>query len=334
MAYTPNTWQNRGGVGLNRWRDQDNNLLVLTSDPISVDPIGTPFSADWMNHIETGIKEVHDYFDQNIGVIGDTTIMRFDFEGPGEGMRLWSKNTDGQRISLITAYPGGVTDESTMYSSLFLFDGYDRQAIVLQAHTGVQNGMSISDGNGPRVSIRHRAAMNIGEIALCNEYSSNPVLGFLPLIAMTENANGGELRIATHECVQKLSMFLDVDGRAEMNVADINTTTSSANVVFIPDGSGGYLMRRSTSLRMYKRDIEDIGNAGAAVDALRAVRYKPLDADAEQIGLIAEEVEAAFPALATYGAHGELSGVNYDRVGVLLLAEVQRLRQRVAALEV
>lgn len=57
MAYVPNEWQDRIGQGLNRWRDQYGNLLILTPDPISIEQQGTPFSADLMNHIEQGIAE-------------------------------------------------------------------------------------------------------------------------------------------------------------------------------------------------------------------------------------------------------------------------------------
>ena len=57
MAYTQNTWKDRIGSGMNRWRDQNGNLLILTPDPESITEQGTPLSADWMNHIEQGIYD-------------------------------------------------------------------------------------------------------------------------------------------------------------------------------------------------------------------------------------------------------------------------------------
>lgn len=57
MAYTRNIWKDRHGAGLNRWRDQNGNLLILTPEPLSIEEQGTPLTADWMNHIEQGIVE-------------------------------------------------------------------------------------------------------------------------------------------------------------------------------------------------------------------------------------------------------------------------------------
>ena len=338
MAYTPNEWENVAGVGLNRWRDQNNNVLILTHDPLSIEELGTPFSAEWMNHIETGIKDIHDIFDPDMydltkGIIGDSTILRFDFVGPGEGIDLCSKaaidpeiGLAPARISLRTAYPTSVDDESDMYSSLFLYDGNSVQRVTLQAWTGNNSGLSVRSDNGTvRAVLRYNAINGSGEMFLSS--------GTQRVVNLTENANGGEIAIGNNSQGQRFSIWLDEGGSTQMNIVEMTTTTSSANLVLVADGVGGYLMRRSTSLRKYKRNIENIGNTGAAVDALRAVRYKPLDADAEQIGLIAEEVEAAFPALASYGAHGELAGVNYDRVAVLLLADAQETHRRLKKIE-
>lgn len=57
MAYTPNVWEPRTGQGLNKFTDANTgNVLELENTPDSVTSPGTPFSADWMNHIETGIQ--------------------------------------------------------------------------------------------------------------------------------------------------------------------------------------------------------------------------------------------------------------------------------------
>ena len=55
MAYTKNTWLPRIGTGLNKFTDQNGNEWTLTSAPTEVQQAGTPFTADWMNHIEDGI---------------------------------------------------------------------------------------------------------------------------------------------------------------------------------------------------------------------------------------------------------------------------------------
>ena len=61
MAYTPNTWSDRVGTGLNQFVDQNGTQYTFTPNPTSITQAGTPFSASWMNHIENGIASA----DQN-----------------------------------------------------------------------------------------------------------------------------------------------------------------------------------------------------------------------------------------------------------------------------
>ena len=143
-------------------------------------------------------------------------------------------------------------------------------------------------------------------------------------------------------------LLTEASGRVEVYIADTKyytlgaafftalpiqsaTTASSANVHC--DGSG--VIRRSTSRRSGKAEIEDYP-AGAAA-SLRARTFKSLadgdDPDQVHLGLVAEEVHEAEPLLVTYDKHGDPDAVAYDRLAVVLLAEVQRLQARVAALE-
>ncbi|MGY6630143.1 MAG: tail fiber domain-containing protein [Wenzhouxiangella sp.] len=81
----------------------------------------------------------------------------------------------------------------------------------------------------------------------------------------------------------------------------------------------------------YKFDIEDLDNPQALLFALRPVRYQWLDGSGEDIGLVAEEVAQAVPELAVY-MDGQVEGVKYDRLGVLLLAVVQQQSEEIAEL--
>lgn len=118
------------------------------------------------------------------------------------------------------------------------------------------------------------------------------------------------------------------------------TTASAANAYL--DNSASNLLLRSTSSQRYKTQIEDID--AEAVDAamqLRPVWYRSLaEADRKDwswYGLVAEEVAELEPRLVhfTQDEEGNVvpDGVQYERLTVLLLAELQRLRTRVAALE-
>lgn len=114
------------------------------------------------------------------------------------------------------------------------------------------------------------------------------------------------------------------------------TTTESANV-FIFSSSGR--LARSTSLAATKTDVEDLDPSYAdRVLDLRPVFYRSLasldSTERSHYGLIAEEVDEVEPRLAARDPDsGDLIGVQYDRVPVLLLSVVQRLVQRVETLE-
>jgi hypothetical protein len=111
-----------------------------------------------------------------------------------------------------------------------------------------------------------------------------------------------------------------------------NTTASAANMFVASNGSFG----RSTSALKYKQDIRDL--EAVNVDLLRPVRYKSKcendDQTKDHLGLIADEAaDAGFEELVTRGEDGEVEGFQYERLTVVLLKEIQSLRQRVAQLE-
>lgn len=107
------------------------------------------------------------------------------------------------------------------------------------------------------------------------------------------------------------------------------TTANSANAVL--DASDGSLERSTSSIR-YKRDVRDLADEEVGnILSMRPVAYRSRiekDGDGEYLGLIAEEVAAVDPRLCHY-LDGRPDGVMYDRLTVLLLAEVQQLRAQV-----
>jgi hypothetical protein len=117
--------------------------------------------------------------------------------------------------------------------------------------------------------------------------------------------------------------------------------------VRISNTSGYGLLSASTSLRKYKKDIEDTDTdfIKGVIDNLRP-RFYRYDVESgvkvpkaktkwSQIGLIAEEAVEADPRLGTYEEDGEtLNGVDYERVAVYLLAHIkQTLEPKIADLE-
>lgn len=88
----------------------------------------------------------------------------------------------------------------------------------------------------------------------------------------------------------------------------------------------------STSSQRFKQNIRDLESISGKIDAARPVRYNPKegygDEDEECIGLIAEEFAPLFPELVNYEDDGTTpKGISYSMLSVVLLKEVQNIRQ-------
>lgn len=97
--------------------------------------------------------------------------------------------------------------------------------------------------------------------------------------------------------------------------------------------TAGQLGTISSSLR-YKENVTDMSE-DVSIMHLRPVEfnYKSDASQTKKYGLIAEEVEQDFPYLCFYNENNEPESVQYHELPVLLLKEIQRLNQRITALE-
>ncbi len=123
---------------------------------------------------------------------------------------------------------------------------------------------------------------------------------------------------------------------ANLILTNVATTGNAANAV-IDAGTGQ--VQRSTSLSRYKDNQRALDFNTSAVYRLVPKSYESnLDRHKDgtpitQFGLVAEEVAAVLPQLAEYTPEGELTGVQYSKLAVVLLAELKKLHARIEELE-
>lgn len=86
----------------------------------------------------------------------------------------------------------------------------------------------------------------------------------------------------------------------------------------------------SSSLR-YKNNINPFGSGLALISRLRPVSFNWLANNQFDFGLVAEEVAAVEPLLASYNDKGEVEGVKYDRLGVVLINAVGEQQKQIEA---
>ncbi len=84
----------------------------------------------------------------------------------------------------------------------------------------------------------------------------------------------------------------------------------------------------SSSLR-YKTNINPFGSGLDLISRLRPVSFNWLANNQFDFGLVAEEVAAVEPLLVTYNDKGEVEGVKYDRVGVVLVNAVKEQQAQI-----
>ncbi|NNE97696.1 MAG: hypothetical protein HKN25_01615, partial [Pyrinomonadaceae bacterium] len=78
----------------------------------------------------------------------------------------------------------------------------------------------------------------------------------------------------------------------------------------------------SSSIR-YKSNIKELGFGLDVIEKLQPVSFKWLEDGQADIGLVAEDVFKISPLLITLDKNGNVEGVKYDRLGVVLLNAVK-----------
>jgi hypothetical protein len=84
----------------------------------------------------------------------------------------------------------------------------------------------------------------------------------------------------------------------------------------------------SSSLR-YKTNVDELGSGLGIVKQLEPITFDWKDGGMRDLGLGAEDVAAIDPLLVTYNDKGEVEGVKYDRIGVVLVNAVKEQQTQI-----
>ena len=94
----------------------------------------------------------------------------------------------------------------------------------------------------------------------------------------------------------------------------------------------------SSSLR-YKQNIDQFPSGLSLISRLRPIKFDWKADGKHDLGLGAEDVEKIEPLLVTYNKNGQVEGVKYDRIGVVLInavkeqqAQIEQQQKQIAAL--
>jgi hypothetical protein len=119
---------------------------------------------------------------------------------------------------------------------------------------------------------------------------------------------------------------LDVNGIVRVG------TLGSAGATTLCRNASNQISTCSSSMR-YKKDVYRFSSGLSLIKQLRPVSFNWRDGGMLDMGLVAEEVNKVEPLLTTTNDKGEIEGVKYDRVGVVLVNAVQEQQEQIEKLE-
>ncbi len=113
-------------------------------------------------------------------------------------------------------------------------------------------------------------------------------------------------------------------------LAGVSNTSITGPTQSVLVNANGQLGTATASSERLKREVHPLSKRIGRVLSLRPVSYRYKQGSGVlQFGLIAEQVARVFPALVQFGSDREPTGVYYQELPVLLLAQLQREHKRV-----
>jgi hypothetical protein len=117
---------------------------------------------------------------------------------------------------------------------------------------------------------------------------------------------------------------LHVNGTIRLDTLGVGGSTQLCH-------NGSNQISTCSSSARYKDNINSFSSGLSLIRQLRPVTFNWKDGGMADMGLVAEEVNAVEPLLTTTNASGQVEGVKYDRVGVVLVNAVKEQQAQIEA---
>jgi Chaperone of endosialidase len=251
--------------------------------------------------------------DIDIGANGSTPDYgsRLQSNGAGVNRAIVGYNPSGNAVAGVSVAGEGVFGQST--------SGIGVRGVAFNpgAAAIVANGTSWFAGNTTPLTVTSSTGLVIGSdpgsdsgFIQAIRYDGGQVAKTLSL-----NNLGGRVGIGTIAPTQTL----DVNGRAR--IRDVPDTFLSFGSVCLNQASD--LVRCGASSLKLKKNIRPYRSGLDVIGRLRPISYDSKEDGSSHIGLGAEDVAKVDPSLALSDANGEIRGVKYERLNMLLINAVQ-----------
>jgi len=255
------------------------------------------------------------------------------------GLNALQDNTSGANNTATgnnALYSNAVGSYNTATGAEALFDntGSDNTATGYEALAYNSTG-SWNTASGYRALYNNSTGSNntaagIAALKANTTGSNNIAMGKDAGLNVTTGSNNIEIGNEGTASDNNLILIGTEGTQAKTFIAGIYNTSVTGNAVMV--NSSGQLGVVVSSER-FKTAVAPMGTNSAKLQRLRPVTFK-LKTDpngAVQYGLIAEEVAKVYPELIVRDQNGRIDGVRYDELAPMLLNEVQKQQQTIAA---
>ena len=283
----------------------------------------------------------------NPGISGISGLVAIDFDYGGPRRTIMHNYPAGGSANGTNLFLGEDAGNFTMNpasQSNYSLGGSTLSSLVFANHNIAIGNVSLAavTTGGNNVAVGHSCGFDPGGPAGITTGQSNILIGYTAGTGFTSSESyniiigeGNGRAPAGVSRVGSIGFTDTANDLLKMFIAGIRgVTTDVNNAIPVLIDSAGQLGTTSSS-RVYKENIKDMGDASAPIMKLRPVtfNYKKHEAHDIQYGLIAEEVAEIMPELVVNDANGKIYSVKYQDLVPLLLNEVQKLSKEVAELK-
>jgi hypothetical protein len=296
---------------------------------------------------EAGTSGVDNTFVGTEAGVGNTIGLNNTFMGKSAGFLNTSgfSNTFIGRAAGNSVTTGG--NNTALGSQANVFPGNLTNATAIGADSLVEASNSVVLGNNANVGIGKTAPTYKLHVVGENIRIEGPT-AVLPRFSMNFTSGTTDAKKWQHYTALNRTTFSALNDAENAETIWLNVTRSgmtvtgiafsnapvsigvlgSAGSTAICRNSANEISTCSSSIR-YKNNVQDFRPGLNLVRKLRPVTFNWKADNKEDMGLVAEEVNAAEPLLAITNKDGQVEGVKYDRVGVVLVNAVNEQQDQI-----
>lgn len=205
----------------------------------------------------------------------------------------------------------GQTNSAAGYGGYFVGRGYFSGNLGVgvtspQENLSVANGMNIDQNN-----------LNNGDVTNSLKFGN----GSGEAIASKRTAGGIQFGLDFYTNFARRMTISQAGFISVLNLGAAGATTLCRN-------ANNEISTCSSSLR-YKTNIVKYSSGLSFVNQLRPITFEWKDGGMHDLGLAAEDVAKVDPLLVTYNKDGQVEGVKYDRIGVVLINAVKEQQAQI-----